>query len=89
MSANTVTEHFEDIKSIEQLMKDGSALLRKVQAELAETRKTLEILKHCQHPKVLVEVGYRSSISDEKTMSPERLIQLQVERINGLLGDRA
>lgn len=88
--AKTVKEHFEECKQIDQIVDQANALLTKVRIELATARDVLEGLKKYQHPEMRMRVPYQlSSSSDIKEAMPVSVIDIEIKRINELLGDRA
>ena len=86
----TVKKHLEESDQVTNIVEAANALVKKLQAELALSRETLESLRDYQHPlhKMRVPYGIRNGRNDE-TGTPVSIIHLQTERINKLLGDRA
>ncbi len=89
MTKNTVKEHFEECKSVSDVIDNANALLTKCQAELMAARDVLEGLIDYQHPKLSLQAPYRLRSGSDKSLSPTALIELEISRINTLLGDRA
>lgn len=87
--AKTVKEHTDETDQVLKIVNSANALVKKLQAELAISRATLEDLAAMQHPKLVMQVPYaiRGSNTDDKT-TPAGVIDRQVKRINELLGDK-
>lgn len=85
--SKTVKEHLEECKQVSDVIESANALLKKVQAELAIARAVLEELREYQHPKLTMPHPYQ--LDRSKTSTPKSLIELEIDRINTLLGDRA
>ncbi|WP_120636061.1 hypothetical protein [Ruegeria sp. EL01] len=89
MPKNTVKEHFEECKSVSDVIDNANALLTKCQAELMVARDLLDGLKEYQHPKLTMSVPYRLRAKNDENLPPKALIDREIDRINALLGDRA
>lgn len=98
--SKTVKEHFAACKQVSEVIDDANALLTKCRDELHKARIILEMIGPYQHPKLEVPIGCNGWISDqknmppgwisdEKYMPPSTLIEIEIKRINALLGDRA
>lgn len=87
--SKTVKEHFAACKQVSEVIDDANALLTKCRDELHKARMILEMIGPYQHPKLEVPIGYNGWISDQKNMPPSTLIEIEIKRINALLGDRA
>jgi 16S rRNA G1207 methylase RsmC len=88
--SKTVKNHFEDCKQVSQVIDNANVLLAKCKRELAAARSTLQALKECQHPKMTMDVPYELREGrDRVTKTPAAVIDIEVRRINQLLGDRA
>lgn len=86
----TVKEHLTESDRVSEIVNEANALVKKLQAELAISRTTLEELSEMQHPKLSMRVPYaiRNKTLDDSA-SPKSIISCQVDRISALLGDRA
>lgn len=84
----TVRSHLEDCKRVSDVVDNANALVIKAKRQLEEARDVLELLRENQHPKLQISVGYRSW-ADEKHMTGTEIADIEIGRINALLGDRA
>ena len=85
----TVQEHFDDCKKVSEVIANANRLLEQTRSELICARTILEKLREFQHPKMEIPIEYMSWFSDRKIMNPLEVIDLEIARINKLLGDRA
>lgn len=88
--AKTVLAHLEESDRVADIVKDANALVKKLHSELHVARETFEGLKKYQHPELIMRIPY--AIKDGKgpdEKMPLSVIQMQIDRINTLLGDRA
>jgi hypothetical protein len=85
----SVKDHLDNCRQIDQIVKDANALVMKLQSELSVARAVLDGLMEYQHPKLTMKVPFQMREQKEEAVVPARLIQIEIERINSLLGDRA
>lgn len=85
----TVKQQNEEIDQVKRLLDSGNALAVKLSKELQSARVVLEGLRDYQHPKMSIDVPYHMRAKDREKVMPASLIDMQVQRINELLGDRA
>lgn len=86
--AKTVQEHDAEADQIIKHVRDANALVDRLKEELATTRRTLDVLAEHQHPSVVLGSPYWLKTKNNDQVSPKRMIEMQTDRINALLGDR-
>ncbi|GAA6162608.1 hypothetical protein NBRC116590_03120 [Pelagimonas sp. KU-00592-HH] len=88
--SKTVKEHIDNSNQVQAIINDANKLVEKLQRELAIARETLDALEKYQHPELSMTLPnhIRSGHRDDP-LPPKKTIQIQIERINALLGDRA
>lgn len=87
----TVKEHLDASDQVAKQIKSADALVIRLKGELSAARATLDILSEYQHPKIRLEIPYHLRCDknrDTKSCSPRDVIEVQIDRINELLGDR-
>ena len=89
--SKTVKEHLDETSEITKHLKDGDALVRKLQSELETTRSALEWMKDFNHPEFKRPCSYQPFRPTDKHVEASlgEVAKARIQAINALLGDRA
>ena len=86
----TVKDHIEASDRIIKTVNEANALVKKLRDRLEDIRSTLEALKPYQHDKLKMSMPCHLRAKEMPSeLSPRRVIEQEIKRINAILGDRA